>query len=221
MQSKLARFVPLAAAVGFVATALFIFGVILDLYWVRVLSKPFPVLSMMVVVAAYGRGRYANTILAGLGLCIFGDIFLEISDATFLAGLVAFLLGHVAYIVAFVGRSRALRPIEFVPFAIWVGWLVSFLWPHLGPMRIPTLAYGSVIMMMMWRATAMVAGERKLTGWDWAAMLGAITFGLSDSLIALDRFHAPIDGVRIPIILTYWVGQLLIAGSALSSNADQ
>lgn len=64
---------------------------------------------------------------AAIELCIFGDIFLEISDATFLAGLVAFLLGHVAYIIAFVGRSRELRPLEAIPFAVWVIWLAVVL----------------------------------------------------------------------------------------------
>ena len=40
---------------------------------------------------------------------------------------------------------------------------------------------------------------------------GAILFAASDTLIAFDRFHAPIVGVRYPIMLLYWAGQLGIA----------
>lgn len=216
MPSRLARFLPLAAAAGLVSTALFIYGYLIDDYWLRILAKPFPVLAMILAVEVLGDSdRYARTIQIGLGLCIFGDIFLQIGDSTFLPGMIAFLLGHLAYIVAFLGRNRRLRPLEAIPFLCWTGWAAVTLWPHLGEMRIPVLAYTAVIFVMMWRATAMLAGERRPTGWDWAALTGALLFGFSDTLIALDRFHAPIDGVRIPIIVTYWLGQLLIAASTL------
>ncbi|MFW6058109.1 MAG: lysoplasmalogenase [Persicimonas sp.] len=215
------KHVPLAVAVGLVATALFIYGVVLDDYWLRVITKPFPVLAMMVAVAAHGRGRYARTILVGLGLCIFGDIFLEIGQSTFLIGMIAFLCGHIAYVVAFLRRSRSLRPLEALPFVCWIGWAATTLWPHLGEMRIPVVAYTSVILVMLWRSAALVAGQKRPGGWDWAALVGAVLFGFSDTLIALDRFQAPIDGVRVPIILTYWGGQLLIAASTLSDRTGK
>ena len=82
-------------------------------------------------------------------------------------------------------------------------------------MRAPILLYTIAIMIMMWRATALVADQQRPTRYDWCAILGAVSFGFSDTLIALDRFHAALSGVRVPIILTYWVGQGLIAASAL------
>ncbi len=219
MQSKLDRFLPLAATIGLVCAALFIYGVLLDDWWLRVITKPFPVLAMAVVVAARGRGRYGRAVLAGLVLCVFGDIFLELGQSTFLLGMIAFLLGHVGYITAFLRRSREPRPLEALPFVCWIGWAASVLWPHLGAMRVPVVAYTSVILVMLWRSAALLASEQAPTPWDWAALVGAILFGFSDTLIALDRFHAPIDGVRVPIIVTYWLGQLLIAGSATRANA--
>ncbi len=39
--------------------------------------------------------------------------------------------------------------------------------------------------------------------------------GASDTLIAFDRFHAPIAGVRLPILLLYWLGQWGIAASTV------
>lgn len=219
MQSKLDRLLPLAATTGLVGAALFIYGVILDDWWLRVLTKPFPVLAMVVLVAARGRGRYARAVLVGLVLCVFGDIFLELGPSTFLVGMIAFLLGHVGYITAFLRRARTPRALQAVPFVCWIGWAASVLWPHLGPMRVPVIAYTSVILVMLWRAAAMLASETRPTPWDWAALVGAVLFAFSDTLIALDRFHAPIDGVRVPIIATYWLGQLLLAASTTSANA--
>ncbi len=42
---------------------------------------------------------------------------------------------------------------------------------------------------------------------QWAALAGAVLFALSDTLLALNRFDAPIEGARYAIILLYWLGQ--------------
>jgi uncharacterized membrane protein YhhN len=60
----------------------------------------------------------------------------------------------------------------------------------------------AAIVTMMWRAAARPGPT---------ALLGAMLFGASDTLIAFDRFHAPLPWARLPIILLYWAGQLLIA----------
>ena len=215
MSQKTRPPLPLLAAVGLVATVLFIFGHLVDDFWLRFLAKPLPVAAMVLALVGLREHRYARTIAVGLGLCIFGDIFLELSDTYFVPGMIAFLSGHVAYIVAFVGRTRRPAPLAALPFAAWIGWAAWFLLPHLGELALPVIAYTLVIFTMMWRATAVATTESPTTRWAWLAMLGALMFGTSDTLIALDKFHAPIAGVRVPIILLYWGGQALIAASAL------
>ena len=42
-----------------------------------------------------------------------------------------------------------------------------------------------------------------------------VAFGASDTLIAFNRFAAPIPGVRWPIMILYWLGQSGIAASAV------
>ena len=90
-------------AIGVIAAAVYIAaGRMEDGYWLRMVSKPIPVLCLALWVSFLPRrGRYQLAIAAGLLLCALGDILLEASEATFLFGLIAFLLGHVAYIVAF------------------------------------------------------------------------------------------------------------------------
>lgn len=209
---------PFFVSIGLVAVAMFVFGLLRDEFWVRLLSKPFPVVAMIVFVS--GRAtRYARGILAGLTLCLLGDVLLEFRDL-FLAGMIAFGLGHIAYVVAFVRRSRTPALHIAFGFVVWIAWALGTLWSGLGAMQIPVTFYTLAIFVMMWRAAAVVHAESQASPWDWCAMGGAVLFGFSDTLIALDRFGDPLDGVRIPIIMTYWLGQALIALSVLSPNVD-
>lgn len=211
---------PLFLSVGLVAVAMFVFGVVRDDFLLRVVSKPFPVLAVLAFVGVR-RSPYARGVLGGLALCVVGDILLELGDKTFLPGMIAFGLGHVAYVVAFFGRTRRPAIHLAIPFVAWIVWALLTLWSGLGEMQIPVTVYTAAIFVMMWRAAAMVYAESEPTRWDWCALLGAALFGFSDTLIALDRFGDPIDGVRIPIIITYWLAQVLIAVSVLSPNAEE
>lgn len=204
-------------ATGLVGGCLFLFGLVLDDLTIRLISKPLPMLAMLAWVLARGRHlTYGKLLAAGLGLSLAGDVILEIGPELFLFGMIAFALAHVAYVAAFLWRRRGLRVVEALPFVLWVGWMASTLWPKLGPMQIPVTVYACVIGVMMWRATALAAAQEKPSPWDMAAMVGAITFGLSDSLIAINKFHTPFTGARPAIILTYWAGQLLLTLSLQS-----
>ncbi|MDQ6691424.1 MAG: lysoplasmalogenase, partial [Candidatus Dormibacteraeota bacterium] len=44
----------------------------------------------------------------------------------------------------------------------------------------------------------------------WAALAGAALFYLSDAMIARDRFVKPLPRARLPIIVTYHLGQGLL-----------
>jgi len=181
----------------------------------RVVAKPVPVLVMGGLVLSARRSGYAQAIAAGLGLSAVGDVLLE-QPRGFVPGLIAFLLAHVAYTIAFASDERRLRLVRAVPLAAWL--LAAFLWlrPGLGAMTLPVVVYMLAIGTMMWRAAARVDSTARLTSSEWAALAGAILFGLSDTLIAIDRFRAPVPGARYAIILLYWAGQAGIAASALA-----
>ena len=210
---------PLFVATALTAVALYVYGLVLDDFTLRIATKAFPVLAMIAFVATVPT-KYARGVLIGLVLCLAGDLLLEFRQRFFLPGMIAFMLGHVAYCVAFVRRVKTPALHLAVPFLIWIVWALITLWAGLGSMKIPVAVYTVAIFVMMWRAAAIVYAQERPSGWDWAVMIGATLFAFSDTLIALDRFGDPVDGVRIPIILTYWTAQTLISLSVLSPNTE-
>lgn len=203
--------------IGVIAVIGFLVGVASDLWWLRIVTKPVPVLCLMTGVSRQPDDGYRNAILVGLAACLVGDMLLEWNDRMFTAGLVAFLVGHLCYIYAFVREERGLYLLALLPFAAWVAGLLRWLWPSLGAMQIPVLVYSCVICAMMWRALAMRIGlgfpSQAPAGWANVALVGAVLFAVSDSLIAISRFQLDIEYVRYAIILLYWSGQFGIAAS--------
>jgi len=183
-------------------------------FWIGIVAKPIPALCL----AGWLMGRpaigtsYGKGIAVGLLLSALADVLIEpTGDAWFMAGLVTFLLAHVAYVVTYIRDYQGLEPLRLLPFAAWVGGLYAYLYGGLGGMAIPVAVYCVVIGAMSWRAAARIATDGPATRWAWIGLAGAVSFTASDSLIALDRFDAPIDLVAYPIMILYWLGQLGIA----------
>jgi uncharacterized membrane protein YhhN len=174
--------------------------------------KPWPVACLVVWVARDGAGRLGRLVTIGLAVSAFADAAIEWS---FLAGLALFLVAHLVYVAAFVADERSPRLLRAVPFAAYGVTMYRVLAPGLGPLAFPVALYALAISTMMWRAAARVRpGE-----WaGWIALLGALCFGASDTLLAFDRFHAPVPGAAWLVMLTYWAGQAGIAASAVRSR---
>ncbi len=196
-----------------VGAALYLVGVATDGWLLCMLTKPLPMVGLLVWMARDAPAdRLRSVGLLGLGLGLTGDMLLEMGDQTFIPGLVAFLLGHLAYVFAFSKAAGRLAPLQALPMLAFGAAVALVVAPHLGPLLLPVVVYMVAICAMAWRAAAFAEARG---GWAWAAPVGALLFLLSDSLIALNRFVAPIDGVRPAIILTYWAGQAGIAAGLI------
>ncbi len=181
----------------------------------RPFVKPLPaVLLGLWVLAEGGSDLYARALAVGFFLSALGDLLL-IWPRLFQHGVFAFLLAHVCYVVAFASDAREPQLLRALPFLLYGCGMFAFLRPGLGALAPAVGAYVVAICSMLWRAAARVGHAGEPTQAEWSGFAGAVIFAASDSLIALDRFHAPIAGVQTPIMLLYWIGQLGIAWSAV------
>lgn len=202
---------------GLVAAALFFVALVCEWKLAGLLLKPIPVLCVLAWLWP-ATGADARRIRTGLVLSVIGDILLAEALDLFIAGLAAFLLAHVAYVVAYVGRTRALHLLRLLPIVAFGYSVYTWLAPSLGELRGPVLAYVIVICAMMWRAAAQIGERPGAEGRAWVGLAGAIAFALSDTLIAVNRFVAWSLGVEILLMVLYWAAQVLIAASAERSR---
>lgn len=185
----------------------------------RYLAKPLASAAFIAVALACGATGvgYERWILIGLVLGAGGDVALMLrGDRAFLIGLVLFLLGHLAYVVACHqvvaidqwGGAHAVPPIAVA------GVVLLWLWPHLGSMRVPVIGYVLVITAMVIGAvTPLRLGAESAAAWLLA--VGAVAFFASDLAVARERFVAPGFGNRAWGLPAYYGGQLLLAWSAI------
>ena len=204
---------PLLAGVGIAAALLYFLGLAAGVPELRLAVKPFPVLALAAWVGLSGRDVSGRLTAAGLVLSAAGDVLLELGR--FLPGLLAFLTAHVAYVAAFVAADRRPAFGRLLPFLAWGATAFAVLRPGLGAMALPVGVYVAVICTMMWRAAACVGGPATPALAGLLGLAGAVAFGASDTLIAFDRFSAPIPGARWPIMGLYWLGQWGIAAAAV------
>jgi uncharacterized membrane protein YhhN len=182
----------------------------LDQAWLNFVFKP---LATLVVIAyAWGRGIGAQRswVIAGLLLSLAGDIALLWPKEGFLPGLIAFLLAHLAYLVAFTRVAAfALRPWCFVFYALVAGAILWQLWPGVpGGLRIPVIAY--VVCLAAMAAQAAVVWRSGAPRGAVLALGGAL-FVASDALLATNKFMAPLPLASLWILATYWGAQWCIA----------
>jgi alkenylglycerophosphocholine hydrolase len=216
-----AAILPVLVAATAVACPVFLFGLHVDSMIVRLPAKPWIHLALVAWILAATTGGYARRIAAAILLCMVADLLLEFRQSAFVYGMAVFLMGQLVFASAFRMREASARPLLALPFLVWLGAAFAAIEPGLGSLRVPVIVYMAAIGVMMWRAAAWFAASRA-TGRDAVpaglALAGAVVFGASDTVIALDRFDAPVAGARYVIILTYWAALALIAASAVRAD---
>ncbi len=167
----------------------------------RRLTKP-----LLMPVLMVGRDRPAQRALAFGGA---GDLaLLGSTEGAFTAGLMSFLAGHVAWIIAVRQRPGGGllrgRPVLAAPYVAAFGALNAYLWNRTGKDRIPVLVYSGALLAMS--LVALDSGSPKTAA-------GGALFLTSDALLALEKF----GGLHLPaheslVMATYTTAQALLAG---------
>lgn len=181
-------------------------------------AKPLVLASLFVAAVVLGATETAagTWLLAALVFGLLGDVAL-LSDSLprFRAGVLAFLVGHLAYLVCFAALGLT------VPAWSWAGLavLAVALWAtrdvvpathRLGgrALSVPVAVYSVVIGAMLLFAW--------FTGVPLVA-LGATVFVVSDATLSINRFVRPIPHAHLILMVTYHVGQALIVAGVLAA----
>ncbi|HVT76947.1 MAG TPA: lysoplasmalogenase [Acidimicrobiales bacterium] len=147
-------------------------------------------------------------VVIALVLCLAGDVFLMLpNEDLFVAGLASFLVGHLVFIVGFVlGRGhdpwwQLTVPLAALALSISARPVLRGAVAQDARLRIPVVAYMAVIGVML-AASALPANR--------LAIAGAATFVLSDSVLARNRFVAPLKHGQLATMVTYHAALALI-----------
>ena len=182
----------------------------------RSLLKTLPVVCLALAAVS---GNASIIIIAALLCCAAGDYFLSREgDNNFLAGLGSFLIGHVLYIIFFIGSIDLTQLITreslllIVILAALATLVVIRLWPHLGDLKLPVIIYSIVITAMAVSAKAANPGQ--------IVLFGVTLFVISDIILAHEKFTPLRDTLfrkLMPYLVwvLYFVGQLFIVHGIL------
>jgi len=178
--------------------------------------KPLTIILIIIIATIFpsSEPNYKIFIVAGLIFSLLGDIFLIFPEQHFKKGLIAFLVGHVCYILAFtvsVGIHFTLW--IFLPIILIGIFYLRFILTYSGKMKIPVSIYIVIIAIMGW-----IAIERfniLPTFGTFLAAIGAGLFMISDAVLALNKFRKPFFSTELIILATYFTAQWLLAVSVI------
>lgn len=163
--------------------------------------------------------RYNRHVLLGMMFSCLGDALMVWKPRLFIHSMIAFAIAHILYTRAFDMRPFRLK--TGVVCSVYGLLVFSVLYPQLkGVMLICVGIYTFLIFMMCWRAVTRLQVDKL---WKWNNMCacgGALLFVFSDTMIALDKFYAPIIYRRSIVMTTYYLAQLGIAMSTCKHNIN-
>jgi uncharacterized membrane protein YhhN len=203
-------------------------AVLLQIKWLEYIFKP---LTIVLLILWFFRKLPSDKpliawiILAGLVFSLFGDIFLMLPADWFLAGLIAFLIAHIAYTFGFNSGGIQLR-LSSIFIAVIVFTIATIIYLQLRNglkasgnegLILPVTFYVIVISIMLWSASTTFFREDWLTQAAILVTIGAGFFFLSDAMLGWNRFVDAIPQGNLFVIVTYHTAQYLISFGILHS----
>lgn len=175
--------------------------------------KPATMIPLIVAAAILDPERDAQRalFLAALVLSLAGDVFLMLPRDLFVAGLGAFLLGHIAYIGGFLLEPRTAGP-TLITVALVVIAAATLGRRIIAAARAgadPAIAGPVAVYMAVISITVVLAAGTA----EAFAIAGAAIFFASDAMIAWDRFVQPFRWARPLIMAAYHFAQALLVVS--------
>jgi sterol desaturase/sphingolipid hydroxylase (fatty acid hydroxylase superfamily)/uncharacterized membrane protein YhhN len=158
------------------------------------------------------RPRALALLTGALLASLAGDVFLMLRGPQwFIPGLASFLVAHGFYIALFrIGQPWFPSRRALLATLAFGAAMYAHVWNGLGDpvLKVAVAAYVTVIALMAAQAIGRASVLR--TPGAIAVALGACIFMASDSLIAINRFVAPLPLAGLWVLATYYAAQLLI-----------
>lgn len=168
-------------------------------------AVPALALSFLIVIAVGGIA--GKLLFVALLFCAAGDVALALEgEQFFVIGLAFFLIAQLFFIATFsreLRRRKSRLPVVAV-LVVYAAVMALALKPSLGELMIPVFAYIGVITTMGVFAALRAAESR-------VVLYGALSFIISDSLIAINEFAASIPASSYMIMATYYSALFLIS----------
>jgi uncharacterized membrane protein YhhN len=178
------------------------------------LSAPYPgnvaiKAAGIILLGGLALHRGHPLLAAGLLAGAAGDVFLALEPTQLSYGIAAFGIGHLIYIALFVkqlGRHGFRGPLGYVAAVALAGFgaaMLVWLQPYFGELQVAASVYNAIILIM---AIVAVLGRAPNL-----AVIGALLFVVSDSVLALRLFADMLPWAGPVVWVTYYLGQAGIA----------
>jgi len=205
----------------FLVSLIEIIGVYTEQRILLLIFKPLiiPVLALVYVNSVSQINKWY---LLALLFSFLGDVFLLFNGNNyFMLGLGSFLFAHIVYIYIINKGLESFEAKKIVlaafPFTLVFVFLISLLYKNLGEMLVPVLIYGLTI--CAFGTVALYNYLEKKSNTSLLLVIGAVIFIISDSMIALNKFHEPKDMYSVAIMVTYVLAQYLICKFMISQKS--
>ena len=178
--------------------------------------KPLTLILIILIASIFPavESNYKIFIVSGLLFSMLGDIFLINPEQYFKKGLVAFLIGHICYIIAFsVSTGSHFTLWIFLPIVVVGAIYLRLILTYSGKMKLPIIIYITMIMIMVWMAIERFHSDPTLR--TVLPAIGAILFMISDAVLALNKFRKPFFNAELIILTTYFTAQWFLAVSVI------
>lgn len=208
--------------------ALVLIGTVIGSDWLNYPIKPLILIWITVCFLLETKPQpYRWLVILAFFFSWVGDVLLMMSsknELLFFAGVGGFFLSQITYIQVFRRFSIqngkgfiARKPIRALPFLVYLVVIYIILYPSLEGIMKPVVAVYAVALIGM----SIAAFNRKglmETGSFQILFMGSVFFVISDSLLAINKFAAPIPYEGILVMGTYMIAQYLIMTGLLGSE---
>lgn len=188
-------------------------------YSIKPLVKALPIWCLIVVAARCCNSKAKTLLMLALAFSSLGDVFLATSyQLSFMLGLGSFFIAHVFYCIVFYRGLTQTTPFSLgsinkplsALLIVYASIIGAIILPHTGELFVAVVFYFVVLTTM---------GIFAFSSSNFFIRFGALSFVVSDTILAFETFLQPPAYSEYLIMTTYYTAQLLLSLGIISNSA--